>query len=138
MGWSLGSHSFSSSPSHFATTPFQNKLALTQRVWAPPTEVFPLFQPPQNTHTRGERALGGVGADLCLGDPADPECSCQELGAPLETPHGAVRAILLLLTLQLPSLSLSLLPPPPCHSLAQLQGHREAQPKLVSAYFFSP
>lgn len=73
--------------------------------------------------------LGGVGAELCPGDPADPECSCQELGAPLETLHGALRAIpLLLLALQLPSLSLSLLPPPPCHSLAQLQGHREEQP----------
>lgn len=69
-----------------------------------------------------------MGAELCRGDPADPECSCQELGAPLETPHGAVRAILLLLALQLPALSLSLLPPPPCHSLAQLQGHREDQP----------
>lgn len=72
--------------------------------------------------------LGGVGAELCLGDPVDPECSCQELGAPLETPHGAVRAISLLLTLQLPSLSLSLLPPPPCLSLAQLQGRRKEQP----------
>lgn len=84
--------------------------------------------------------LRGVGAELCPGDPADPECSCQELGAPLETPHGAVRAILLLLALQLPSLSLSLLPPLPCHSLAQLQGHWEDHsltqpgfPKLLSA-----
>lgn len=76
--------------------------------------------------------LGGLGAELCLGDPADPECSCQELGAPLETPHGALRVILLLLALQLPSLSLSLLPPPPCHPLAQLQGHREEQPDRFS------
>lgn len=128
----VGAHPPCSSPSPFASTPFQNNLALTQRVWAPPAGLFPLFQPPQDTHAGRERVLGGVGAHLCPGDAGDAECSCQELGAPLEAPleapHGAVRALPLLLAPQLPGSSLSPPPPRPCRPSARLQGHGEERP----------
>lgn len=54
-----------SSPSPFASTPFQNNLALTQRVWAPPAGLFPLFQPPPRILTPAESGCSGGWERIC-------------------------------------------------------------------------